>query len=516
MTVRAENDSPLVSILNKNLPLISDKEVNDYMLQDDFYSTMSVQRFIEHNSLAIICFLLLCAALVVATLGYMLHNSQKIQKLTYKDPELNIWNQSYFVYRAQQIMRSERQFAQGLSKGGYAVAYMTINQFSRYNTLYGWKNGLHLLQICANVLANKMENDEMYARSHSEHFILFTGYTDTVALESHWKYLIDSIEERIYEETGVHMILALGICYIPNNNQDLMESLSYAMQAADNLKEAHANAIQVYDAKLLKSLKERHEREKLLESVAINDECFTTFYQTKVDICTEQIVGAEALIRFKDPTSGGVIRSPYFFVPYYEEVGRIKEIDFFVLESVCKLLQHRMLLGKPVVPISCNFSRLHFVDETFSNHFLALLKRYEIPTELIEVEITETLVIDEMQTEIVKKTIDELHQYGVRLSIDDFGSGYSSLGVFETIPASVIKLDRSFLLNNENYDRQVKIMSNIVKLADDLNAQIVCEGVESEQDIALMEKIGARVAQGYRYSKPVPRYDFEQSLDMAE
>ncbi|MBO5154230.1 MAG: EAL domain-containing protein [Eubacterium sp.] len=510
MTVRAESDSPLVSILNKQLPIITDKDVNDYMLQDDFYSSMSIRRFIEQNSIAIIGGLLLLALLIVLVLGYMLYNSNHIRKLTYKDAELNIWNQSYLVYRAGQLISRKDNLAANRT---YAVAYTNINQFSRYNTLYGWNKGQRLLEICVEVLSQVLESRELYARSYSDHFIIFEEYTDRDQLEAHLQNIADMISERIYSETGIRMMITIGICYIPVGSRDLQAPLSYAIQAADNLKDIRKNAIQVYDEKLLQNLKERHEREKLLESVEINEEYFTTFYQAKVDIRSEQVVGAEALIRFKDPSSDGMIRSPYFFVPYYEEVGRITEIDFFVLECVCRLQQQRMEEGKRVVPISCNFSRLHFTNDGFPDKFSSMLEKYHVPKELIEVEITETLVVDEMQAQTAKKTIDELHRRGIRLSIDDFGSGYSSLGVFETIPASVIKLDRSFLLNNENHNRQVKIMSNIVRLARDLDAQIVCEGVESEKDIELMQEIGANIAQGYRYSKPVSRWEFEQRLD---
>ena len=510
MTVRAESDSPLVRILNKQLPTISDKDVNDYMLQDDFYSSMSIRHFIEQNSIAIIGTLLLLALLIVFILGYMLYNSNHIRKLTYKDAELNVWNQSYFMYRAQHVISRKDNLAANRT---YAVAYTNINQFSRYNTLYGWNKGQRLLEISVEVLSQALESRELYARSYGDHFIIFAEYTDRDQLEAHLQNIADMISERIYSETGIHMMITIGICYIPLGSRDLQAPLSYAIQAADNLKDIRKNAIQVYDEKLLQNLKERHEREKLLESVEINDEYFTTFYQAKVDIRSEQVVGAEALIRFKDPTSDGMIRSPYFFVPYYEEVGRITEIDFFVLECVCKLQQSRIRDGKRVVPISCNFSRLHFTNDGFPDKFSEVLEKYDVPKNLIEVEITETLVVDEMQAQTAKRTIDELHRRGIRLSIDDFGSGYSSLGVFETIPASVIKLDRSFLLNNENHNRQVKIMSNIVRLARDLDAQIVCEGVESEKDIELMQEIGANIAQGYRYSKPVSSWEFEQRLD---
>lgn len=510
MTVRAESDSPLISILNKQLPSITDKDVNDFMLQDDFYSSMSIQRFIEQNSMTIIGTVLFLALLVVLILGYMLYNSNHIRKLTYKDAELNVWNQSYFVYRAKQLISRKDNLA---ANRNYAVAYTNINQFSRYNTLYGWNKGQRLLEICVEVLSRTLDSRELYARSYSDHFIILSEYTDRIQMEAHLQNIADMISERIHVETGIHMMITMGICYIPPGSQDLQAALSYAIQAADNLKDIHKNAIQVYDENLLQNLKDRHEREKLLESVEINEEYFTTFYQAKVDIRSEQVVGAEALIRFKDPSSEGMIRSPYFFVPYYEEVGRITEIDFFVLECVCKLQQHRIREGKRVVPISCNFSRLHFTKSGFPDKFTAVLEKYDVPKELIEVEITETLVVDEMQAQMAKETIDELHRRGIRLSIDDFGSGYSSLGVFETIPASVIKLDRSFLTNNENHNRQVKIMSNIVQLARDLDAQIVCEGVESEKDIQLMQEIGANIAQGYRYSKPVSRWEFEQRLD---
>lgn len=510
MAVRESDNSPLVSILNKDLPIITDKDVNDYMLQDDFYSSMSLRQFIEQNSLAIIAVVLLFTTLVVLTLVYRLYNSNHIHKLTYKDAELNVWNQSYFMYRAKQLMehQDKRQ-----PERHYAVAYTNINQFSRYNTLYGWNKGQRLLEICVEMLSQSLDNHELYARSHSDHFIIFAEYTDCEELEAHWRNISEKISARIYVETGIHMMITMGVCYIPDNSFDLHASLVYAMQAADNLKEVRKNEIEVYDDELLQDLKERHERERLLESVEISEEYFTTFYQAKVDIRSEQIVGAEALIRFKDPSAQGMIRSPYFFVPYYEEVGRITEIDFFVLECVCKLQQHRLQKEKYVVPISCNFSRLHFSDADFPDKFSAVLYKYQVPNDLIEVEITETLVVDELQAQTAKDTIDELHRRGIRISIDDFGSGYSSLGVFETIPASVIKLDRSFLTNNENHERQVKIMSNIVQLAGDLDAQIVCEGVESEKDIALMQEIGANIAQGYRYSMPVSQWEFEQRLD---
>jgi EAL domain-containing protein (putative c-di-GMP-specific phosphodiesterase class I) len=176
------------------------------------------------------------------------------------------------------------------------------------------------------------------------------------------------------------------------------------------------------------------------------------------------------------------------------------------------MLRRRLDQGEAVVTISCNFSRLHFIKPDFAQRFENVLNEYQIPKELVEVEITETMVVEEMEAKTAEQTLEDLHRRGIRLSIDDFGSGYSSLGVIEKIPASVIKLDRSFLLNQEDRDRQVKIMKSIVDLAGNLGAQIVCEGVETDADVDLMREIGARVAQGYRYSKPVPETEFENRL----
>jgi EAL domain-containing protein (putative c-di-GMP-specific phosphodiesterase class I) len=141
-----------------------------------------------------------------------------------------------------------------------------------------------------------------------------------------------------------------------------------------------------------------------------------------------------------------------------------------------------------------------------------VVEKYQIPLELIEAEITETMAVEELQYRQIQRTIQVMHERGVRLSIDDFGSGYSSLGVLEQIPASVIKLDRSFLLNKEDRERQINIMKSIVKLADKLGAEIVCEGIETEDDVSLMYEIGAYVAQGYRYGHPMPEGEFLKRL----
>lgn len=504
MAVRAE-DELLCGILEKTILEIDSQRINAYMLKENTYPLISVIDFLRNNSLWIISILIVCIIGIILVAEHMLSDSRKIQKLMYKDTKMDIWNVNYLIFWGEHKLLPER-------RAQYAVVYVNLAQFRRYNTIYGWDAGERLLAKVADILVNNVDSrTEICAREQGDHFIMLLQYADWEALMERIQAIRNKVETWILRDTDNHMSLQVGIYELAQEDSDLRLAINYASQALEFTGAGRGEEVKRYDSGLENRIKERHEREKLLESVDI-DRDFVTYYQPKVDIRNGKIVGAEALVRFLDPTQNGAVRAPGFFVPYYEQTGKITEIDFFVFESVCKMLRRRLNLGLSVVTVSCNFSRLHFLKPDFPERFLEVLDRYQIPKDLIEMEITETLIVEELQQHMVKKTLERLKEEGIRLSIDDFGAGYSSLGIFEQIPAAVIKLDRSFLLNQEDRDRQVKIMRGIVKLGEELEAQIVCEGVETEQDIGLMREIGAYVAQGYFYSRPVPEAEFEQKL----
>ena len=504
MTVRSE-DTQLAGVLNKAMLPMDTRAISDYMLERNIHSATSVSQFVEDNSVAIIFLLLLVLAGVVAVAAYIIRDSKKIQKLMYKDVEIDLWNLNYLIYSGEKFLEAER------GKHTYAIAYLNISQFQRYKVVYGWTNGQRLLVSIADIISQCAQGaGEVCAKADGDHFVLLLSseYGDIV---ERMRNIGSLIEEYIFQNTGSRIELQAGLRIVPPDNIDLREAIVCADQAIDFIQPGSSERIKIFDQILEQAIKERHERQALLDSIRI-DGCFAAYYQAKVDVRTEQIVGAEALVRLLDPTASGAVRSPGFFVPYYEQTGRVTEIDFFVFQCVCQMLRRRLEHGENVVTISCNFSRLHFINPDFVDRLLSVIDKYGVPKELIEVEVTETIVMEELQQKIAEQTMHDLHTRGVRLSIDDFGSGYSSLGVIEKIPASVIKLDRSFLLNQEDRQRQVKIMKRIVDLAQDLNAQIVCEGVETDADVELMREIGANVAQGYRYAKPVPEPEFEARL----
>ena len=504
VVMRKDGDIQLRQIAQKTIPVIDTKQINEYMLSENTFHAFNFEEFLYAYSIEIIMVLLVLMITIIAVTVKMIRSGYKIQKLMYKDTRIDIWNLNYFFYKGQARITQEK-------KAKLAIVVLNVTQFRSYNVIYGWDAGERLLATVAETLMSKIdENKEIRARHQGDRFVLLLTWENWELFQKRIKSLQEDVERSIYANAGSKLKVELGVYAIPQGGTDIHAALSYANQALDFSRED--SRIVYYDGTLEGKIREKHEQESLLERVKVSEN-FVAYYQPKVDIRNDKIIGAEALVRFADPTANGAIRAPGFFVPYYEQTGKIMEIDFFVLEATCQMLRRRLDEGKKVVPVSCNFSRKHFLQSDFPDRFEQVLQRYGISKDMIELEITETLVVEELQHNTIKKTIEKLKAKDVKISIDDFGAGYSSLGVFEQIAASVIKLDRSFLLNKEDRVRQVKIMRGIVKLGTELEAQIVCEGVETEDDIQIMKEIGAFVAQGYFYSKPVPGKEFEEKLD---
>ena len=508
MVIRKTDDALLEGILSKTISTISIKDINDYMFAENTYPLLNISSFVRNNSLIIVSVLLLLIAAIILVAVHMVRDSRRIQKLMYKDPAIDIWNMNYFYYMGEKMIQSDR-------RERYAVVSLNIPKLRSYNIIYGWEAGQQLLEITTDTIEKCIdEKKEICARNFSGRFVLLLNWTD-------WSFLMDRVEKiqqlvetMVWRKTDNRILIPIGIYEVSVHERSLRKAVNCANQAMELAVngDKYENRVALYDSPVEVMMTERHQREKLLESVDISKH-FVAFYQHKVDIRTGMIVGAEALVRFLDPTANGAVRSPAFFVAYYEQTGRVEELDFHVMESVCRMLRKRINEGKKIVPVSCNFSRMHFAKPGFPERFEAILEKYEIDKEMIEVEITETLVMEELEENTIKETLIILKEKGIRLSIDDFGAGYSSLGSFVHVPASTIKLDRSFLLNNENPVRQLKIMRGIVRMSEELGAEIVCEGVETEEDLELMKRIEAYVAQGYYYSKPQPQEEFEASLD---
>ncbi len=508
MVIHSPENSELESILSKTISTISITDINNYVFEENVYPLLSISTFIRNNSFPIILILLLLSIAVIAVAVHMVRDSRKIQRLLYKEPDMDVWNLNYLFYKGEKLVQAEK-------KERYAVVSLGVYNLRNYSIIFGWEAGQQLLEIIKDTLEKCVDDKkEICARYYVGRFILLLNWNDWDLFVERLENIQKLVEEFIFIKTENRMQVPMGVYEVPQQDSNLRTAANCASQALELAMKGNVadKRITAYNETIEVSMTERHQTETLLESVDIPKN-FVAYYQHKVDIRSGKIVGAEALVRFLDPTANRAVRSPAYFVPYYEQTGRIVELDFFVLESVCRMLRKRLDEGKKVVPISCNFSRMHFAKPGFPERFEAVLDRYQISKDLLEVEITETLVMKELQEHTIRETLSILKEKGIRLSIDDFGAGYSSLGSFVHVPASTIKLDRSFLLNDENPERQMKIMRGIVRMSEELDAGIVCEGVETEKDLHIMHQIEAYVAQGYFYSKPEPQEEFERNLD---
>lgn len=253
----------------------------------------------------------------------------------------------------------------------------------------------------------------------------------------------------------------------------------------------------------------KHMQMQRLFQQALANEEFQVFYQPKVNIETGEIVGAEALSRwFRE----GRLIPPIEFIPVMEQSMDICQLDFYVLDHVCRDIYRWLEQGWNVVPISVNFSRKHMMDPEFLTHVLRIVNERQVPHELIEVELTETTT--DVEFKDLKQVVRGLQDEGIRTSVDDFGMGYSSLNLIREIPWDVLKIDKSFVpVDGDDLDETTKRMyKHVVSMSMDLEMECVTEGIETKQQVEFLRESGCVIAQGFYYDKPLPVGEFEGRL----
>jgi len=244
---------------------------------------------------------------------------------------------------------------------------------------------------------------------------------------------------------------------------------------------------------------------------ALKDEQFQVYLQPKINMITSRIYGAEALVRWIHPVDG--LRRPDTFIPVFEENGFIIQMDMYVFEQMCKLKArwHREKIDFASIPISVNMSRRHLAEEDFVQQLVDTAKKYDVDPFELDIEITESLYLKDhiKLTEVV----NELQSHGFRVSIDDFGSGYSALNMLKDITVDTIKIDKEFLQLSGNSERGKKVIKNAIRLCKDLKFNVMVEGVETEEQSKFLVGYGCEIAQGFYYSMPIPINEFEDYIN---
>lgn len=385
----------------------------------------------------------------------------------------------------------------------FYILALDIDNFKYINNFYGFEFGDTVLRGITEVYSKHLAENERFARIYSDHFIILLEDASDTRLNDLFEAGLTFGDATVY--------LSAGLYPITNPQESVNLMLDKATMAAHRIKgvrykrvERYSHEIDaqmIYNEQLKRSVEQALERKEILP-----------YFQPKVDINTNKLVGAEALARWQ--SLDGRLVPPGDFIPMCEKTGLITAVDMTIFEQTLSFLKQQLDTGIKCVPISVNFSRQNLLNTEFLNSVFVKLAEYQVPPALIEVELTETIIFDNFQ--IINNFIDRLHANGLVVSMDDFGSGYSSLHMLKDVPIDILKIDRGFLEDTSKEERQKAIFSAIIQMAEKLHIQVVVEGVETKGNVQLMQDCGCYVAQGYYYAKPMDRAAFEQLYQKGE
>lgn len=409
-----------------------------------------------------------------------------------------------FTAEALRLTTASREEA-----GNFAVV-INVADFRMINEKKGFEFGNSILIAIADILRRCIVSGELLGRSEGSRFVCLLKNEDMDDLKSRMFLMMNSIQKQIYERFQIMVYLLVGACDMNDENVGVMGALDRAITAQKTVSDRtfyRDHCLAFYDKAQREKIKERRYIEEHMFEALDNDE-FKVFYQPKVSIRTGKVVGAEALVRWIK--SDGEIISPGKFIPIFEENGFISNMDFAIYRHAVADIRSWLRKGLDVPLVSLNVSRHHLADENFCSKLNSLIDSIGVPHEYVELEITESLLTENMETLI--EMVTWLKDKGYRISVDDFGSGYSSLNLITMLPFDTLKIDGGFFLKNDLTDKNKKVITSVVTLAKSLNLETVSEGVETQTQVDFLKGLGCDTVQGFFYYRPMPRDEFEKLL----
>lgn len=386
----------------------------------------------------------------------------------------------------------------------YAFVSFDIDKFKAINDMFGHEEGNRILKQIADIVNRNLNNHETFSRINSDNFYLLLVYNSDEDMIERVKKIIYALE---YEITNFAPVISFGIYRINDNKLTIRKMGDLADIAKRTVKYGERSAYAFYDEEMLLEIREEKYIENEMQN-ALDSHEFCVYLQPKVSLGdTPYLMGAEALVRW---VKNDTVVSPAKFIPLFERNGFIVKLDYYIMEQVCYLMKTWESLGYKDIMVSVNMSRVHLSDPAFPDTLKSICDDYAIPTSRIEIEITESAAFESL--DVLAKVFEKLKSLGFHISIDDFGSGYSSLNMLKDLPADVLKIDRAFLTESVNNKRANDIIAYVIKMARSLGMDTICEGVESDEQISLLKKLGCDMAQGYFYARPMAVHGFEEIL----
>ena len=408
-------------------------------------------------------------------------------------------NEKEFRIDAKKILEQNLEY-------NYAIIYFHVEKFKYINELFGYENGNKVLQGIDWVLNANIGSGELCAHRIADQFVLLLKYQTERELKNKLDKICTDLHQTI-EFYGIHYELAffMGV-YECKKGDDLSVTamIDRAIIAQKSMRGDSLTAYAFYDDSIRRiQVVEKNMEDRLFSALEQHD--FLVYYQPKYDVKAATLAGCEALVRWK--LGEDTLVPPNEFIPVFEKSGAIIYLDRYVFEQVCKNIRQWLDGGKHVAPVSVNLSRVHLRDLSFIEEYKAIADSFRVPYALLELELTESALSDDLEKMILM--VKKLHEIGFALSIDDFGSGYSSLNMLKDIPADVLKLDREFMTDSVKNSKGRKIIENIIRLSKDLGMTVLAEGVETNMQLAFLKEAHCDLAQGYYFAKPLPLKEYE-------
>ncbi|EML6499743.1 EAL domain-containing protein [Clostridioides difficile] len=434
----------------------------------------------------------------IAIIFYIIYikksNEKEILSLAYEDKVTYIGNQNKFYRECSKYLLDKPSL-------NYIIVYFDINNFKMINDTFGYEFGDNLLITIAKALKEELTEGEVYARLSSDYFAIFCDYKNG---RNKIIRKLDSIRNNIESNLSIvfEISLCVGIYFVEEGEVDIQKAVNKANMARSVAKGKNINYA-IYNEDVRNKLSEES---MILDDIkiALVKNQFEVYYQPKFSLVNGEMIGSEALIRWNHPEHGFI--SPAVFIPIAEKSKLILKIGRFVFERVCTDLSEWKKQGKKIVPVSVNLSRVELYQPDIVKFINKTIQMYNLSSDLIEIEITETVAINELN--ILKNVLNELRKYGFSISMDDFGTGYSSISCLRDMPIDILKLDKSFLDGIEHDERSRNIAKSIVSLAKSLDLVVIIEGVESKEQAELMKQFGCDLVQGFYFARPMPAKNF--------
>ncbi|WP_160688232.1 EAL domain-containing protein [Clostridium sp. C2-6-12] len=440
----------------------------------------------------------------ITDISYRKLSEEKIKFMAYYDSLTKLPNRTFFINKLNELLEPiNNQCSEG------AVLFIDLDNFKIINDTLGHNYGDKLLIYLAEKFENWINEEDIICRLGGDEFILLHPNANEAEVKSYAQSFLELFNQPCkIDGKQIYVTVSIGITLYPKDGIDADTILKNADAAMYKAKELGKNRFELFNPDMYLKLERKMHIERILRTAIENDE-FIINYQPQYDAENNKIFGFEALLRLISKELGFI--SPLEFIPIAEEYGYITKIGQWVIKESCKQAVKWIEKGYNFKSISVNISSVDLQQPNFIEYVEEIINSTGIDPKILELEITETVLMESFDFSII--ALKQLMDMGIRIALDDFGTGYSSLSYLRKIPINTLKIDKSFIDNITSNQKEESIINSIIEMAHSFELKVVAEGVETKEQLSVLEKRKCDYIQGYYFSKPLPSDDIEKLFE---